>query len=306
MKMWHHLAIVFGILLIIGLGVTYAIYATNKPLALAPAANPTTAAATSGADATRSNKAPPVPTATAMPEGSWESENAKLRKENERLRAAVQQRSPQASLPRAGKTYQVNGSAWVVRNNATSDLLRGLQVHLLSSEAPVGAVAASLEQSRKDAKASAERWAQSAAENRAKAAAEPYGRLKTMYMEFAGEDQAGERKSLAVVAAIEAASANLKPGVDLARSYGLLQALDEDGVARFAPVARATSQAQAVTNADGKFSLSNVTPGRHYLYAIFSSEVMVMEWLQPIEVVDSDVTVDLYNDNAVRIWNKRP
>ena len=56
------------------------------------------------------------------------------------------------------------------------------------------------------------------------------------------------------------------------------------------------------TNVEGKYLITDVDPGRYYIYASFESDSLWVEWLIPLEIkAGEEKSVDLDNDNAARI-----
>lgn len=63
-------------------------------------------------------------------------------------------------------------------------------------------------------------------------------------------------------------------------------------------VADATLQ-ETVTNAGGKYELSNVAPGDYYLHAMRTGDSTFLEWCVPVHIEnDAQTVVDLNSDNA--------
>ena len=59
------------------------------------------------------------------------------------------------------------------------------------------------------------------------------------------------------------------------------------------------------TDVDGKYTVE-VPVGHYYLYAMFESSYFAIEWLVPVTVSEAkDISVDLHNENAVRMANKK-
>ncbi|MGD0464497.1 MAG: hypothetical protein ABSB74_18585 [Tepidisphaeraceae bacterium] len=60
------------------------------------------------------------------------------------------------------------------------------------------------------------------------------------------------------------------------------------------------------TNVDGKFVIDKVQAGDYYLVSSFESSTLLIEWIIPIHVEgDKETTVDLYNDTAAYICEKK-
>ena len=60
------------------------------------------------------------------------------------------------------------------------------------------------------------------------------------------------------------------------------------------------------TNVDGKFVIDKVQAGDYYLVSSFESGTLLIEWIIPIRVEgDKETTVDLYNETAAYIYEKK-
>ena len=59
------------------------------------------------------------------------------------------------------------------------------------------------------------------------------------------------------------------------------------------------------TDVDGRYSIE-VPSGDYYLYAIFESSYSRVVWFVPVKVAEpKDMAVDLHNENALTITNKK-
>ena len=59
------------------------------------------------------------------------------------------------------------------------------------------------------------------------------------------------------------------------------------------------------TDIAGKYKIENIKRGDYFLYALYETSFSLIEWLVPVEDSHSkNISLDLYNDNAIRIVNK--
>ena len=70
-------------------------------------------------------------------------------------------------------------------------------------------------------------------------------------------------------------------------------------------IVRAAVVAEAETNINGKYKVQEINGGKYLVYAMYQTSFSLIEWLVPLEIKQpGEVTLDLYNKNAVDILNK--
>jgi hypothetical protein len=198
--------------------------------------------------------------------------------------------APQPPATPALTNITLLGSAWLVRGDASSNLLRGLHIYIIPSTI--------------DAKVYRECLESIAAYNEGVGGIQAAGATDGTLP----ESSAAEGKDLeAKATVIRALAAKVTQPVSVEVAYRTM--CDSHGTGRswFNPAAIPGAVAACTTNADGKYSISaSVMPGRYYLFASIETPggALYVEWLVPLDVVqDKSFAIDLDNDNAAQIDN---
>lgn len=222
---------------------------------------------------------------------------ATLAAENERLRlqtaALAATPPPTAAIQSPPKLGRLIGSAWLTTNGGASNLMRGLQVTVLTptidSRPIVATAVAGIPRLQKEIDAS-----------------------KSLMLDAPPDLLEGFKRDLlddqARIARIQKLVSNPPPTLDLAQAYSYLK----DGSVTSAnraneipdlPLARITVR-YTKTNVDGKYTIADLAPGDYYIYASFISSSMGVDWLIPVQITaGEEKTLDLDNTNAATVRN---
>ena len=94
--------------------------------------------------------------------------------------------------------------------------------------------------------------------------------------------------------------------VDMRSIFSLLsQECGEEETKVWAAICSQQLAGTVHTDVDGKYSV-DVPGGYYYLYAEFESEYSEVVWFVPVKIGEpNDMAVDIHNENAVRIINKK-
>jgi hypothetical protein len=191
----------------------------------------------------------------------------------------------------------VMGSAWVSKEDGTSDLQRGLAISVLRTRVGRPAVAKSLD-------VIAAGWQSDIDDNLAQAA--EYRKNETGLSDYdpgkIWDDAADDDKR--GLAAVKAAAQNLPDELDLKDAMALDKNLAQFNIPQFGPIVSECSIRDARTDADGKYRFDDVPIGDYYVHAAIDTKAFYIEWIVPVHVDGKSIDkVDIYNDNAVVVHN---
>jgi hypothetical protein len=232
------------------------------------------------------------------------AENEKIRQQIAALTAAPPPPVPAQAPPQSGR---LTGSAWLTTNGGASNLMRGLNVAVLTptiDSRPIVAMAlAGIPNLQKemdfDKSSIAEQKQLDANINES---ADTDELLKDHENDLAADQARIDR--------INRLASNPPPTLNLKQAYSFLK----DGADTYENGANAIPNVPLVfagnivksgkTNVDGKYIITDVAPGNYYIYALFGSSSMGVDWLVPIQInAGEETTVDLDNDNAATVRN---
>lgn len=188
----------------------------------------------------------------------------------------------------------VSGSAWVIRGNASSDLLRGLQIEIIKPNASRSAAARVIQAEVDAAELDAKNWRELADRYRGDSFMQDSVR--------SDDDRADEARARAQK--LRAAISQLTGEMPVDELFRLCQRPPSGGVS-LNPVIEESAVARVTTDAEGKYSVEDLSNGKYFIHAVFITELHAVQWLVPVTVSGNDVKIDLFNDNAVMIHNRR-
>jgi hypothetical protein len=194
----------------------------------------------------------------------------------------------------------VSGAAWTVKNDGTSNLMRGLPLAVIPrSSADVASLISYLNNQEKGWKESVASYEKMATDE----ANRPAEYRSDQALEIFKKDLSDGK---AMVAAIERTIRDLrqKAGLDRREAFMLEKQFQYYSTSLPTVGLSGKEVASGKTNVDGKYSITSVPVGDYYLVSSFGTASFVMDWIEPIHVSENQVTsVDLYNDNAVYVRN---
>ena len=260
--------------------------------------------ATIGTPAAQSAPSSKSPFATPIAVLPPQSSDAERLDEARQVAAANQHRADEAAALQARNAVRrrVYGSAWLSRNNGSSDLMRGLHVDLLPTVLPQAVAAASLT-------GVADEWGnwikmsndelndelqKDAEDKRSQYPTQVYANAAVTTRKELKEYQNGQR------AAQQAAAAVSRVGQDCSANFDQAKSLSHFAPFSFGQAVRPVAIGTAVTDSDGKFFIDPQPVGHYYLHAKLDTPTIFVEWVVPVTIgPDSDTKVDLYNENSL-------
>lgn len=225
-----------------------------------------------------------------------EQKAAEMRRVEEEQMARVREADEKRRL--ASVVARITGGAWVINKLGQSNVLRGLNVYLLPFEIQKGDISDTLKRLYERAiferamDESGIRYVHGVDETRARsiiaAAKEKEERAKSLHL-LPDESR--------INTAILYYLTRRNP---LGRSYSSVSS-DPHWPEIVATIEKGNTR----TNIEGKYTLDNVHGGKHILYSVYSTDSALMEWIIPLEIMQSrDYSHDLFNDTATIILNK--
>ncbi|HEX4124453.1 MAG TPA: hypothetical protein VHY37_06980 [Tepidisphaeraceae bacterium] len=257
------------------------------------------------------------------------SEIARLRAENERLRALasnppakptpvtqpVAEAPPvqPAPPPRAAEVAygRVSGAAWTAKNDGTSNLMRGIPILIVGKKTTnISEVIEFLK--KQDANYLADvAWLNKDAERLRSDVKAGYTAEQGDLDENISQAKAADAMAIKVQSAIKDLSSETE--IDRMAAFELERQLgDRLGVTKSklengprlitGGEPSGADLGAAKTNVDGKFLIGMVRPGDYYLVSSFESDTLAIGWVVPIHVNgNEETTIDLDNGNAAYI-----
>jgi hypothetical protein len=206
--------------------------------------------------------------------------------------------TPMATAAPAGffaSTYTIDGAAWVVKKSGDSIVLRGLQISLIGQTVPksdaIRALQSQITADNDEAKSDesdAQDWRNKAAGDDSTA---DFDRERA-------DDSAKKAQDLrAKVTTMSNAMTTFPSNVDVGLVYSVA-----GGEALTDVFSSVHEIALTKTDVDGKYLIAKVPAGSYYLSAFSVNDAYSIEWLVPV-VINSDIHMDLSNDNAVDVHN---
>jgi hypothetical protein len=188
--------------------------------------------------------------------------------------------APHAEAPGGGAS--ISGSAWLTRNDGSSDVLRGLRVYLL----PPDVDAPQIRQTFEAARAVSLRHAQ-----------EVRQRLeKFPFMSEWEEEAAGHEK---VATEVSHHLRRVPRSMPVPQLYQQLRQWRMVASPLFGHLAIASVR----TGVDGTYKFEEVEPGSYLVFAEINTRVMYVAWMIPVRIANQALTMDLHNDNTAMIKN---
>ena len=273
-------------------------------------------------EATEPPKVEPPPQAT-HPKGGPDAETirelARLRAEIDRLKGLVANppKSAPVSKPAEVAYGKVSGAAWTVKNDGTSNLMRGIPIIIVEKETTdVPKLIGHLKKVKNGWVALAKLCNEEAERKRndpGNANLSDGGKyMRSLADKDADEADSCDAKAKAIQKRVDQLSGTTS--IDRLRALELeKQDLESDKhTVDVLPEVltgggqNGTNFGSGKTNVDGKFVLDMVPPGDYYLVSCFASATLIIEWIVPIHVVgNKETTVDLDSDNAAFIKQEK-
>ena len=272
-------------------------------------------------------------------------ELAKLRAENQAMREELAKKQealvrqtpapqpkPENPTPPPPLVGTVSGSAWINKEDGSSNMQRGLKIALLRPTVDRHVLADCLTLAAAD-------WQKSIDEDLANIAEKGTGEeVQKFYEESVKSKKVG-------LEAIKAAIQSLPDRLDLQEAMALIKKLTytydraahdshvrakilelrnqgsrrsaeflelltsyssqvRNGVPQFGPVVVECSVKESRTDADGKYRMDDVPLGDYYVHAVIDTKVFFDEWVIPVHVDGKKITKqDIFNDNAAVMQN---
>lgn len=217
-------------------------------------------------------------------------ENEELKRQLAKIEA---ERAKAAERQQAATT--VSGSAWLARNDGSSDLLRGLNLYLIPTKVPGDILGKNLESKALDAETVAEHEQAEADRNK------KYDFMK----DIVARHQQSANASRAKAEKIREAIAKTKDGMKTDEAYELVKQASRYGMPYFGSIARGAAIGEAKTDRDGRFSFTSVQAGDYFVYGVIDTPALYVDWLLPVSVSGKPVTIDVENGNASTLQNSR-
>lgn len=263
-----------------------------ETVAIAP---PQTATAMPAAQSTL----PPVPL-PAVPIAVADARDAELA----RLKTELANERATREVPKtaviAPVQPQVSGSAWLSRNDGSSDLLRGLEVSILPKVVRRDVVAACME-----AKAlEYERVAKDSSSHADYYSGQGHHGAAQVFV-----DRAKQYPRIAASIREQIKSLSSQVLTDMAFSLAVSAAKDSldfdgGGAPAFSSVVSVHRISQVKTSADGKFVFPKIAPGDYFLHAKVDTKAIFVEWVIPFKAA-GEVQINLDNSNASFLQNRK-
>ena len=178
---------------------------------------------------------------------------------------------------RRDSTATITGSIWLTKNDANSQLMRGIRVCLLRPTARVAAVHRAFKATANDL---------------------------AYEHEHERVDTTPAVPDLAVkMNLLRGSEANVVHDVSVDVVYAQLRATAPFSVPAFSGIIIDSLVTRVKSDVDGKYIFEGVQSGSYFVYAEFSSKAMIVEWLIPVVVERAIVKLDVNNSNAASILN---
>jgi len=243
-----------------------------------------------------SPKIPEEPPQKSKELAQAEAEIEKLRRQVESINAADDEKN-------AEKIGTLTGAAWITRKGGTSDPLRGLKIYLVRADVPSSYAIEAAKSRIINDKSVKDMFFKLVKEYRLKRGEKFYDDLAKNYEDDIADLDKGIEKATAEVERFEKLPPGSKVDLLVIRKVSV-QAAWETEKSPYVDAVINNSVKTASTDIDGKYKV-NLNGGRYYVVAQFTSSIHAIEWCLPLKVDGSEVKIDLYNENAERIFNKR-
>jgi len=231
---------------------------------------------------------------------------------------AVQAAKPVRAPAAPAKPGTISGAAWLTKNDASSVLMRGMNVAAIAPTVSTGPIAQQAQSSIpgwqkdidgnrnlidrynqmiKDDEQSIKEFA-----NLGQSTVDSYKSMIAGDKKQIGELEEMIKKDQAKIASIQSLPQTLPATMDVLDAYRLLKGCDMGGFASFPK--DFVSLVQTKTNVDGKYTLKDVPAGNVYVIAFFGTSQAWADWMVPLTIKGGEeISLDLQNDNAETIKN---
>jgi hypothetical protein len=197
----------------------------------------------------------------------------------------------------------VTGGAFIVRKDGRSDVLRGLTIRVIKAMVPRSEARPTLlvlKNNADIAHADAEARLASASDNMKPFAEMMEARTKGVALVVQNHLGGGDKELVDVKQVYE--DCRFMSAI-LTKSSSKMKLIGDE--TNWPEFVRNHMVKEANSGIDGLYGFKGLMGGRYYFYALYQTELSLIEWLVPIEISeDGELKKDFFNDTATLILNK--